>query len=335
MSVKNQITIAEIARQLEVSKTLVSLVVNGKGDKHNISESTQKKVWDKVKELNYKPNSVARSLRTGKTQSIGLIVADIANPFYARLARIIEDYLRPFGYHLVISSSDETAENEVNLIDTMIEHQVDGLIIASTQKDSEKFHELQSKNYPFVLIDRYINDIQTNYVGVDNYSGAYSMTTELLKSGYDKVYYLSVTPDYLSTIKERERGYLDALSEIPPLIRKVDFNAPHKDLENIIKEIMNADIHKPVLFSSNNHVAKACLRILRSYGIKIPEDIALVSFDDIELFEFSDPPIAAISQPIDRMGRFAADVLLKQLSGKTQYPVKHILKTTLVNRKSF
>jgi LacI family transcriptional regulator len=335
MSVKNKVTIAEIARRLEVSKTLVSLVLNGKGDKHHISELTQKKVWDKVKELNYKPNSVARSLRTGKTQSIGLIVADIANPFYARLARVIEDYLRPFGYHLVISSSDETAENEVNLIDTMIEHQVDGLIIASTQKDPEKFQELQSKNYPFVLIDRYLNDIQTNYIGVDNYSGACSMTKELLKSGYENVYYLSVTPDYLSTIKERERGYIDALEGKSPLIRKVGFNAPQTDLEDIINEIRNAEIPRPVLFSSNNHVAKACLKILRKYKIKIPEEIAMVSFDDIELFEFSNPPITAISQPIDKMGRLAADVLLRQLSVKTQSIAKHILKTTFVNRKSF
>jgi LacI family transcriptional regulator len=334
MAKKHKITIAEIAQELGVSTTLVSMVINGKADQHNINKKTQKRVWDKVNELNYKPNTVARSLRTGKTQSIGLIVADISNPFYAKLARIIEDQLREKGFHLIISSSDENPKHEENLILAMLEHQVDGMIIATTQSDKDQFTQLKRQNYPFVLIDRRIPDLQASYVGVNNYQAAYSLTQTFIQNGYSDVVYLSLTPDHLSTIREREKGYLDAIGNKEPLIKKVNFNNLCSDVENIIKAILQKGFKKPALFSSNNHVAKCCMNTIRDLNLKIPEDIGLASFDDIELFEFSSPPVTAIAQPIDKMGNLAACILIGQITGKQTAPQDHIFETKIVNRNS-
>ena len=334
MAKNHKITIAEIAQELGVSTTLVSMVINGKADQHNINKKTQKRVWDKIKELDYKPNTVARSLRTGKTQSIGLIVADISNPFYAKLARVIEDQLREKGFHLIISSSDENPENEENLIHTMLEHQVDGLIIASTQKNKAPFKQLQSQSHPFVLVDRNIPELKASYVGVNNYQSAYSLTKTIIEKGYSEIYYLSVKPDHLSTIRERERGYLDAIGTKQPLIKKVSFNNPCTDVENIIKEIHQNGFKKPALFSSNNHLAKCCMNTIRKLNLKIPDDIGLASFDDIELFEFSNPPVTAIAQPISKMGILVAGLLIDQITGEQIATKNYILETKTVNRKS-
>ena len=334
MAKNHKITIAEIARELGVSTTLDSMVINGKADQHNINKKTQKRVWDKVNELNYKPNTVARSLRTGKTQSIGLIVADISNPFYAKLARVIEDQLREKGFHLIISSSDENPEHEENLIHTMIEHLVDGMIIASTQREPAIFEQLQVQNHPFVLVDRKIPGLQTNYVGVNNTAAAYSLTKTFIEKGYSNIFYLSVTPDYLSTIQEREKGYLEAMGTRTPLIQKVDFYNPEKDIIKIINKILESGIKKPALFSSNNNVAKICMNTIRSLQLKIPDDIALASFDDIELFEFSSPPITAISQPIQKMGELAAGLLVDQISHNKNPVRDYIFETKTIHRKS-
>lgn len=336
MATKNgKITLDYIAASLGVSKTLVSMVINGKADKYNINSKTQKRVWDKINELNYKPNNVARSLRTGRTQSIGFIVADIANPFYAKLARIIEDKLRPEGYNLVISSSDESAQNENKLINIMLNQQVDGLIIATTQNDVNSFEGLRERGLPFVLIDRKIDGYEANYVGVDNFDGTYRLTKLLMKEGYKDIFYLSVTPDFLSTIREREQGYLKAIGKKKALTEKVNFNDPEKDVDEIVQNIIKNKPVKTAIIASNNNVAKCCLKAFKKYGLKIPNDIALVSFDDIELFEFSNPPITAISQPLDEIGEQAADLLIKNLSGKKEKCKNIVLKTGIIERSSF
>ena len=192
-------SLADIAKALDVSKTLVSMVLNGQGDLHGINVNTQKRVMDKAKELNYKPNRMARGLRTGKSNSIGLIVADIANPFYAKIARSIEDYAYDKGFHLMFASSDENPKREEELIDMLTDRQVDGLIIASTLNESNKqpLVNLKNSNIPFVLIDRYIEGIEVDMVVGDNEKGAFDLTNHLLDKGKKKIALLTVSPKSL------------------------------------------------------------------------------------------------------------------------------------------
>jgi len=165
---KKKISITDIANSLNVSKTLVSMVINNHGNTQGISKATQKRVWEKIKEMNYKPNLIARSLRLGKSNTLGLIVSDISNSFYSKIARNIERYAESKGFNLIISSTDEEISREVRLINMLKDRQVDGLIISSSQIDSSEFDLLNKDNYPFVLIDRYIPSLKSNYVGVDN-----------------------------------------------------------------------------------------------------------------------------------------------------------------------
>lgn len=337
MAKKRKVSLALIAEEIGVSKTLVSLVINGKGNQHNINKNTQKKVWQKVKELNYKPNTIARSLRTGKSQNIGLIVADIANPFYARLARIIEDFARSKGYNLVIASSDENAEIEVDLIDIMLEHQMDGLIISTTQQESEKFRELMDRNYPFVLVDREIVGLKTNCITVDNFEGAYNLTEMLINIGHKKIAYLSVTPVYLSSIKQREKGYLKALSDHSikkHYIEKIDYKEIEIRVEEVIDQLIIKEKKITAIFASNNNVAKMCLKKFKQQGIRIPEDVSLVSFDDIDLFEFSNPPLTAVKQPLKEIGESAISLLLKHIDDSSKKVEKIIHHTEIIVRES-
>lgn len=336
-----KVSLADVAKSLGVSKTLVSLVLNGKGDEKGINKDTQQRVRDKVKELNYKPNQFARGLRVGKSNTIGLVVADISNSFYAKMCRSIEDHCTEHGYNLMICSSDENPEKESELIGMLIDRQVDGLIISTTQKNNSDIKLLKKNDFPFVLIDRNVESIDTNYVVVDNVEGAKQVVNHLLKLGNERIGHLTITPAHISTIKERVEGYKQALrdnniSVNNKLIREVSFDNLKADVEKQLKELL-APPHKVTsLFVANNNIAVACLECLNEMGLRIPQDIALVSFDDIEAFNLCYPPITAIAQPIEEMGKNAVNIILSAL--KEENPPKKSkqlsLKTDLIIRKS-
>jgi len=208
-----KISLAYIAKLLGVSPTLVSMVLNGKGDDNGISADTQKRVIEKAKELNYIPNQAARSLRIGKSETIGLIVSDISNPFYAKIAGRIEKIASQKGYNLFVCSSYEDSKRELELIQIMKNRNVDGLIISSSLEDLKIFEQLKTEKYPFVLIDRMLDIEDANSVTVDNYNGAYEATSHLIQNGFSKIAFFSITPLHLNTIKDRTRGYKNALAD--------------------------------------------------------------------------------------------------------------------------
>lgn len=206
-------SIKDIAEILGVSKTLVSLVLNNKGDQYGINKETQKKVFETAKRLKYRPNKLAQGLRLGKTKSIGLVVPDISNPFYSKIAKHIENIVSKDGYSLIICDTDEDEKKESKIIDTLIERNVDGLIIASTLLNALEIQKIKEQSLPFVFIDRYLDEIECNYVGVDNYQGTYDAIEHLIKENFKKIAYFSITPEHISTLAERKRGYLDAIKK--------------------------------------------------------------------------------------------------------------------------
>ncbi len=335
-----KVSLADVAKSLGVSKTLVSLVLNGKGDEKGINKDTQQRVKDKVKELNYKPNQFARGLRVGKSNTIGLVVADISNSFYAKMCRSIEDHCTEHGYNLMICSSDENPEKESELIGMLIDRQVDGLIISTTQKNNSDIKLLKKNDFPFVLIDRNVDSIDTNYVVVDNVEGAKEVVNHLVKLGNERIGHLTITPAHISTIKERIEGYKKGLRDNGiavnnKLIREVSFDNLKADVEKQIKELLAAPNKITALFVANNNIAVAALECLNEMGLRIPQDIALVSFDDIEAFNLCYPPITAVDQPIGEMGKKAVNIIFDEINKegdkKTQH---HSLKTKLILRKS-
>ena len=310
--------LADIAKSLGVSKTLVSLVINNKGDAHGISPETQKKVREKIRELNYKPDVLARGFRIGKTNTIGLIVSDISNRFYARIARKIEDYAWEYGHSVVICSTDEIIEKEVEQIRLLRDRKVDGLIISSSQENADFLNELNASGIPHVLIDRTFEGMQSPSVSVDNFNGAKTAANHLIEQGIRKIGMISISPEHISTIRDRIMGFESALAEagisIPP---EWAIRAPFGSIEEAVRDGISGIVHSgnlpEAIFTLNNNLTTLCLKHLRTLSIGVPDDIALIGYDDVSYFGFARPSVSAIAQPIDKICEHTFDLLFRQI----------------------
>ncbi|TND09896.1 MAG: LacI family transcriptional regulator [Bacteroidetes bacterium] len=337
-----KVSIGTIAERLKVSKTLVSLVLNDKGDQFGISKKTQEAVRKLAEQLDYQPSRMARGLRTGRSKIIGLIVADIANPFYSRIARSIENIAERSGYHLMVCSSDEIPERELQLIRLLKDSQgADGIILSTTQDSAAPLLPLRKAGYPLVLIDRDLPKMDKGCVLVDNRKGAYDAVSLLMKSGQRRTAMLTIGPSHLSSINERLEGYKDALKKFSVkfdknLVKEIAFERIRDEVYQAMHELLSPAVDAQAIFTANNHLAVAAMEAVRRMGKRIPDDVALVSFDDVDLFRLSDPPVTAIAQPMQDIGEKAMELLLEMIEKpKNKAENKRIvLPTTLVLRES-
>lgn len=337
-----KVTLEDIAKSLGVSKTLVSLILNNKAKEHGISSETVERVKKRVKEMNYMPNQAARGLRTGKSNLIGLIVADISNPFYAKISRAIEDLAWKNDYHLMVCSSDEDPEKEAQLVRILKEKmQVEGLIISPTTENVDTFKDLQDEQFPFVLIDRYYPKFESNYVVVDNFKSSLEAVNKLITNGAKKVGMLTLSPSHISSLADRTEGYKQALKDHgrkfeKELLREIPFNDIKNSTKKALQEMLKTPAPIDALFVANNHLAVACLESMNELGLRIPYDLMLISYDDVDVFKLSYPPVTAVAQPIEDIGTKAVEVLFKNINDKESrnHPTKVVLPANLVMRRS-
>lgn len=334
----------DIAKQLGVSKTLVSFVLNGRAKEFRISDEVCQKVQDAAKELNYQPNRIAQGLRTGKTKTIGLIIADIANPFFGKLGREIEQEAARYGYRVIFSSSDENPEKSGQQISLMHQSQVDGYIISPPVNSEDQIRALTKGHTPFVLIDRYFPEIETNYIVVDNFDGAYNATNHLLKLGRKKIAIITLNIN-LVNMKERTEGYkkalVDALVPIDDnLIKVLPFSHDNKDVNKAIKELLGSRSGSKIdaILFATSKIGVMAIESITSLGLRIPEDVALVSFDNADAYRICVSPVTVVAQPLKEIGKTAVSVLMNEilhpvLNGKPKYQ-KITLKTEFIVRKS-
>jgi len=334
-----KIYLKDIAKSLQVSKTTVSLVLNNKGDVHKISKDTQKRILDFARKNNYKPNHLARGLSRGKSETIGLIVPNISDVFYAKIAGCIEKKAKEFGYTVVFSSSNENTETEKELILSMMNRQVDGLIIASTQQNETDIQQLKNAKFPFVLIDRHYPDIDTNYVIVDNHDGVKNVTQYLINLGKEKIGFISIEPK-LEAIKQRLYGYQDALlandiQEKKEFIKELNNNNYQQQMKGVIKELVGAPNHVDAIVFSTHYLTASGLRELKAINCKVPDEVAIVSFDELAAFDLVDPAITSVIQPVNEIGNYAVEILVDEIENKGKVKEKKkILETSLIIRKS-
>ncbi|HSO87325.1 MAG TPA: substrate-binding domain-containing protein [Draconibacterium sp.] len=331
----------DIAQQLGVSKTLVSLVLNGKAREHRIGDEVCKKVENLAKELNYKPNQIAKGLRTGKTNTIGLMIADIANPFFGKLGREIEKEAAIHGYRVIFCSSDENAENSREQIEMLQQGQVDGFIIAPPAGSENQILSLKRSRTPFVLIDRHFPDIETNYIVVDNVQAAYEAVNHLIVKGHRKIACVTLNV-HLNNMNQRVLGYKQALidNNIPvdqELIKMMPFSHEKDDVVCAVKQLFEENNRKAnAVFFATSKLGIMGIETIHSLGLAIPDDVAVVSFDDPDAYKISQPPISAIAQPLKEIGRESIRVLLElmnndRVSSEVQ---KIVLKANFIPRKS-
>lgn len=334
-----KMSLKDIAEALNLSKTAVSLVLNNKGDENKISKETQERVWEFARKHHYQPNQMARGLSLGRSETIGLIVPDISDIFYAQIAHYIELKAKEFGYQVVFSSSNEDAETEKNLIYSMLNRQVDGLIIASTQKNQSEILKLRAAKFPFVLIDRHYPEIAANSVIVDNLRGVENMTLHLLRQGRKGIGFISIE-SILDAMLQRRLGYENALREaglkiIPGMVRELDAFNYEAEMKEAIQNMLHLPNPVDAIVFTTHYLAASGLRALKSLKVKVPDEVAMISFDEHGAFDLVEPPITANKQPVDEIGHFAVDILLDEIEKHETGPEsKRVLPTQLLIRKS-
>jgi LacI family transcriptional regulator len=333
-----KISLQDISRSLNISKSTISLVLNGRGDEKRVSKETQEKIIKFAKEHNYKANQLARGLSRGKSDMIGLIVPNISDIFYARIARRIERIAERSGYNVIFSSSGESARKEAELIHSMLNRQVDGLIIASCQQNADDILRLKRINFPFVLIDRQYPEIETNYVGVDNAGGVSVSVNQLVKSGRKRIGFVSLKPG-LDAIHERLVGYEQTMQknglEIKEgFVQELDYESIETDISHVINEMVKFPVSIEGIVFATHYLAAAGLRELKKLNVRIPMDVALVSFGQMSDFDLVEPPITSVIQPTDEIGDKAVELLLSGMKDELPVDKKIILQTNLVVRKS-
>lgn len=313
-------SLADIAESLNISKSTVSFVLNGKGKQFNISENTQKLILEKAKELNYVPNFFAKGLREGKTQTIGLVLADIANPFYSELSKAIQETLYERGYSLFIVSTNDDPGMEIKLMRDLILRSVDALIIAPCNGIPELKPVLDETPIPVVWVDR-IGDEFADFVGVDNYLESTNLIKRFSKTP-SKVGILHPMRSDVMTIQLRIDGTKSACERqnIPFVLGSVSEN--EEVAIKAIKDLLDSGVDS--LVALNNKVALYALNALNKLNTKIPEKVRLICFDDSEAFSYFSPPITALKQPIDKIGKETVERLMERLKESTENR-KHLM----------
>lgn len=334
-----KVSLKDVADSLGVSRALVSYVLNNKEKEARVGAEMAEKIRKMASKLNYQPNLIAKSLKSGKTNTIGLIVADISNPFFSNIARIIEDEARKQGYVVIFGSSDERSEVSQELIDVFLNRLVDAFIIAPSEHAEKQIKALQKRNIPLVLIDRYFPNIEADSVHVNNFQAAYQAVEHLIRNGRRKIAMVAYDTS-LAHMQERKNGYKAALKANGIRFRKewlleASYQDIARDVNKEIVKILKPELKVDALFIATNTLAVESLKIINRSGIKVPDDLAIISFDESDAFDFFYSPLSYISQSLEDIGKNAVRLLIDRLNNANKK--KHqdvIIEAKLVLRKS-
>ncbi|SOD91752.1 LacI family DNA-binding transcriptional regulator [Spirosoma fluviale] len=309
-------SLKDIAQTVGVSTALVSYVLNNQKE-NRINKLVAKKIREVANELNYRPNQIARSLKTNKTYTIGLVVADISNPFSSSLARIIEDEADKHNYTVLFGSSDEKPGKAQKLISTLLNRQVDGLLIFPSEGSEVQLAELQKQGIPFVLIDRYFPELKTNYVALDNFGAIHKAMQHLIDSGYQRIGMVTFDTS-LFNLNERKRGYLEALkgNKIPfrkTWLKELKLDVSSNEITKAVDELLTGTKPVDAILFASNRLALYGLQQINRLHLRVPEQVAVVSIDQAESYNLFHTPITYIKQPLLEMGQLATKILLESI----------------------
>jgi len=322
-----RISIKDIAREAGVVPSTVSAVLNGKSKQMRISDALSEKIRAIATRLGYQPNSTAVSLRTGKTNVIGLIVEDISNTFFATLAKFIQDEAYSMGYKVVFCSTENSDEKGIELIRMLLQSQVDGFLITPTNGMHAEVAKLQALKKPVVFMDRFIEELEkVPYAIVDNYNGVINGMDHLYEKGYNTIAFLSVELEQVQ-MKQREQAYFNSIAKNkkgPPLLFRIPYDLPTGESVQRIQDFLQANPGIDALFCATNYLGLKGLESIKSLGLSIPNDMAIVCFDDHDIFRLYDPGITSVQQPIESIATTATQLLLKMINKKELEPQEMI-----------
>lgn len=330
------VTLNDIAQKAGVSVSTVSRVLNKKAGTHRISEETERLVLRTARELNYRPNQLARGLRLKRTNTIGLIAPDVSNPFFAYIIRRVQNVAHGYGYSVIVCNTDEDLKLEVEHVNLLYRKRVDGMIAMPVGLSYEHFEDVHRRGMPLVLVDRCYPGVDASTVVVDNYAGAFEAVEHLIQHGHERIALIQGLPGTY-TNNERLRGYKDALISHGILVEKRlivggDFRQENGYIET--KLLLNMEDRPTAIFATSDLISLGAMQAVYEEGLEIPTDISLVMFDDFDFAPFLRCPLTAVRQPKEIMGEMAVKILVECLK-EGQQEVKHIvLKPNLVERLS-
>lgn len=323
--------VKDVARLAGVSVATVSRVLN---DSAAVTGETRARVLEAVAELGYRPNAVARSLRTDTTRTIGLVIGDILNPFFTELARAVEDEARRSGYSVVIGNADERPERQDHYVRTLLEQRVDGLLLCPTAEITPLVRDVVRDGAPLVFLDRTLPGLDVPTVRADGAEAIGALVAHLRGLGRRRVAFIS-GPALLSTGRERTEAFRAAMRanglDVPEeYLVAGDFRAGSG--RETAARLLDLPEPPEVIFAGDNLMALGALDEIRARGLRIPADVGLASYDDVPWFAHLEPPVTAIEQPVQELGRRAVRALLDRVERRPVEPA--VLAARLVVRRS-
>lgn len=333
-----RVSLKDIAKEAGVSVTTVSLIINNKSQNGRISAAVVERVNKIIKEKNFQPNTIARSLRTGKSTTIGLIVEDISNHFFASISKTIESVANDNGYKVIYASTDNDNQKARELLEMMQLQQVEGVIITPTIGLKSEIEELIKQEKPVVLFDRYFTGLSVSYVVLDNFKGAYDMTSHLIKKGYKNIAFITISSE-MNQLQNRLEGYEQALKDNnlptkPKLVLEFKYDASKESKLKAIENFLQKNKQVDALFFSTNYLGIIGVEYMTNNKLSIPKDYGFVSFDDHELFKFINPAITVMAQPIELLANEAINALLTLIKKTNKEIIQKKLPANLIIRAS-
>jgi DNA-binding LacI/PurR family transcriptional regulator len=345
MAKKRQVTLSDIATTLGVAPITVSRVVNQNG---YVSDETRERVLEAIKTMHYRPNGVARNLKRQRTETVGLVLGDISNPFSAELANAVRTRLWSSGYNLFICISEHSATEDITAFESLVDHNVDGIIVAtrSNAEGDEHLRDIANSHMPLVMIGRDFQYDGVDHVSADNLSGGFEATQHLIDLGHRRIGFIGADIKNRGGLK-RLQGYLNALTahdiEIDERLvtgrKEIISGVPGYSTEKMgyegMKRLLSLPNRPTAVFARNDFTAIGAMTAIKEAGLSIPKDIAIVGFDDIPMAMHTSPPLTTVRQPMRLQGQLAAEMLLKRIGADdTTKRSERILNCELIIRET-
>lgn len=330
-SYSQKVTIREVADEAGVSIKTVSRVINGES---GVRPANTEKVVEAATRLGYRPNELARGLKGDHTRTIGLIIADISNPFFADCCKAIEEVVSARGYTLLLCASAENTDSERAYVELLSRRRIDGLLVVPAPDGAEHLQREISAGLPVVAFDRPVQGLETDTIIVSNRQGAREATRHLVANGRERVAFIG-DDEHIYTAKKRLEGYSEAMDEegLERLYRlgSGTISSARETAARLLAE--NPDL--TAFLGGNSLITAGILHALEEARIRIPEDVAVVGFDDFQLVSALRPNLTVVRQPTERLGSMAAEMLMDRLDGSVEgVPRREVLPTELVVKGS-
>lgn len=332
----NKSSLKSISKDLGLSTGTISRVLNGKAKAFRISDATVKLVTDYAKKVGYTPNMIAKGLQASKTHSIGLLIPNIADPFFAAMAKHIEKAASKADYSIILVDAEESLEREQQQLRNMLSRSVDGIIVAPVVSNYKHFSEITDKKIPMVFVDNYGRDVEVPHVVSDNFSGGFDATQALLEKGHKRIGILKGIIDGVP-LQERLRGYHAALKafgiEPDSELEQGGYYSIEEGRKSTMK-LMKLKDPPTAIFATSCELGLGALSALKELGIKAPDQVSLVFFDNQPYLSYISPPITTVSQDYHTIGQKAVESILSLINNGFGQIENQIVPTKFIERES-